>query len=83
MVVLLTLAILIPLQLIRGTIHERQQYREQAVRDIGASYGARQTLAGPVLVVPYGAARTRAVREAVDRIGAERLAGLVMNRVPG
>ena len=36
-----------------------------------------------VLVVPYGATRTRAVREAVDRIGAERLAGLVMNRVPG
>lgn len=36
-----------------------------------------------VLVVPYAAARTRAVREAVDRIGAERLAGLVMNRVPG
>ncbi len=35
------------------------------------------------LVVPYGAARTRAVREAVDRIGAERLAGLIMNRVPG
>lgn len=36
-----------------------------------------------VLVVPYGTARTRAVREAIDRIGAERLAGLVMNRVPG
>jgi len=53
MVVLLTLAILIPLQLIRGTIHERQRYREQAVRDIGASFGARQTIAGPVLVVPY------------------------------
>lgn len=53
MVVLLTLAILIPLQMIRGTIHERQQYREQAIRDVGASFGGRQLLAGPVLVVPY------------------------------
>ncbi len=40
-------------------------------------------LDGTVLVVPYGSARTRAVRQAVDRIGAERLAGLIMNRVPG
>ncbi|MFT4179241.1 MAG: cell envelope integrity protein CreD [Thermomonas sp.] len=53
MVVILTLAILIPLSMIRGVIHDRQQYRDQAVRDIGASYGGRQTVAGPVLVVPY------------------------------
>lgn len=53
MVVVLTLAILIPLQMIRGVIHERQRYREQVVRDIGASFGGPQTLAGPLLVVPY------------------------------
>ena len=69
MVVLLTLAILIPLQLIRGTIHERQRYREQAVRDIGASFGARQTIAGPVLVVPY---EERVVEVTSDENGNER-----------
>ena len=69
MVLLLTLAILIPLQMIRGTIHERQRYREQAVRDIGASYGASQTLAGPVLVVPY---EERVVEVATDESGNER-----------
>lgn len=69
MVVLLTLAILIPLQLIRGTIHERQVYREQAVRDIGASFGARQAIAGPVLVVPY---EERVVEVASDENGNER-----------
>ena len=53
MVVVLTLVILIPLQMVRGTIQERQQFRETAVRDIGANYGGRQWLAGPVLVVPY------------------------------
>ena len=51
--VMLTLAILIPLQMVRGVIQDRQQYREAAVRDIAASYGGRQVLAGPVLVVPY------------------------------
>lgn len=69
MVVLLTLAILIPLQLIRGTIHERQAYREQVVRDVGASYGARQTLAGPVLVVPY---EERVIEVTSDENGNER-----------
>src|SRR5690606_15477808 len=38
-VLALTLAILIPLLMIRGTIQERQQYRAAAVRDIGASFG--------------------------------------------
>ena len=52
-VVVLTLAILIPLQMVRGVIQDRQQYREAAVRDVAASYGGRQVLAGPVLVVPY------------------------------
>lgn len=53
MVVVLTLAILLPLAMIRGTISERQAYRQQAVADIAASYAGAQAFAGPVLVVPY------------------------------
>lgn len=53
MVIGLTLAILVPLLMIRGTIHERQQYREQAVDSIARSYAGAQRIAGPVLVVPY------------------------------
>ena len=53
MVLALTLAILIPLMMIRGTIQERQQYRDEAVRKVGASFGGRQVIGGPVLVVPY------------------------------
>ncbi|MFD0738690.1 cell envelope integrity protein CreD [Lysobacter koreensis] len=49
----MTLAILVPLTMIRGTIHERQQYRAQAVADIARSYAGAQAFAGPVLVVPY------------------------------
>ena len=53
MVVLLVLAILIPLAMIRGTISERSQYRQQAVDEVTRSYAGEQALAGPVLVVPY------------------------------
>jgi inner membrane protein len=53
MVVALTLAILVPLMLIFGTIQERQRYRDQVVQDVAANFGGRQVIAGPVLVVPY------------------------------
>ncbi|MDI9239315.1 cell envelope integrity protein CreD [Lysobacter sp. LF1] len=52
-VFVMTLAILIPLSMIRGVIHERQEYRAQAVADIARSYAGAQSFAGPVLVVPY------------------------------
>ncbi|MFL6592693.1 MAG: cell envelope integrity protein CreD [Luteimonas sp.] len=49
----MTLAILVPLAMIRGTIGERQAYRQQAVGDIARSYAGAQAFSGPVLVVPY------------------------------
>ena len=53
MVVVLVLAILIPLAMIRGTISERAQYRQQAVDEVTRSFAGPQGIAGPVLVVPY------------------------------
>ena len=53
LVLAMSLAILIPLALIRGTIQERQEYRQQAVADIAASHAGAQLLSAPVLVVPY------------------------------
>ena len=49
----MTVAIMIPLMLIRGTISERQFYRTQAVENIARSSAGAQAFAGPVLVVPY------------------------------
>ena len=49
----MTLAILIPLAMIRSTIQERQLYRQQAVADIARSYAGAQAFSGPVLIVPY------------------------------
>ncbi|HEY0504462.1 MAG TPA: cell envelope integrity protein CreD [Lysobacter sp.] len=52
-VAVMTLAILIPLLMIRGVIHDRERYRAQAVADVGRSYAGPQAFAGPVLTVPY------------------------------
>ena len=49
----MTIAIMIPLTLIRGTISERQSYRAQAIDNIARSSAGAQALSGPVLVVPY------------------------------
>ena len=49
----LTLVILIALFMISGTIDERQQFRQEAVRSIESSYAGPQTIVGPVLVRPY------------------------------
>ncbi|KRA72977.1 hypothetical protein ASD78_15325 [Lysobacter sp. Root667] len=49
----MTLAILIPLLMIRGVITDRQAYRTQAVASIARSYAGAQAFTGPVLVVPY------------------------------
>lgn len=53
MVLGLTLAILVPLTMIRGVIHEREGYRAEAVAKVARSTAGRQSFAGPVLVVPY------------------------------
>lgn len=62
MVVVMTIAILVPLTMVRGVIQERQQRRVEVVADISASHGGRQAVSGPVLVVPY----EESVREQVE-----------------
>ena len=49
----LTVVLLLPLGLIRGTVQERQQYRMDAVESVARSTAGAQTIAGPVLFVPY------------------------------
>lgn len=49
----MTLAILVPLTMIRGVINERQTHRMEAVQEVAQSYAGAQAFAGPVLVVPY------------------------------
>jgi inner membrane protein len=52
-IVLLALLLCLPLYLISATIDERAQRRDEVTADIAASTAGSQTLAGPVLVLPY------------------------------
>jgi inner membrane protein len=49
----LALLLLIPVGMVRGVIEERTARRDEAVRDVAASWGGAQRIAGPRLVVPF------------------------------
>jgi len=55
-IVLLVLASLIPLESIRGLVLERQQASLEVAKEIGASWGGEQRLAGPILALPVNPA---------------------------
>jgi inner membrane protein len=56
----LTLALMIPLMMILGTVSERRGLRDGVIADIARSAAGPQKILGPVLVVPY--------RERVERV---------------
>jgi inner membrane protein len=49
----LMVALLIPLVMVSGLISERQARHDQTATEVAHSWGLEQTLAGPVLKVPY------------------------------
>lgn len=49
----IALILLIPLQMIKGLIQERQSFRQEAMDAVAKSWARAQTLSGPVLVIPY------------------------------
>jgi inner membrane protein len=48
----IALILLIPLQMIKGLIGERQSFRQEAMDEVAKSWARAQTLSGPVLVIP-------------------------------
>ena len=50
---ILTMLLLIPLGMIDDLVYEREARKQQVVSEITAQWGGAQTVAGPVLVVPY------------------------------
>ena len=49
----LALLLLIPVGMVRDAIAERMARRDEAVRDVAASWGGEQRIAGPRLIVPF------------------------------
>ena len=69
LVIGMTIALLIPLTMVRGVVHDRQRYRAEAVADVAKSTAGAQTLEAPVLFVPY---EDRTVATTTDERGAKQ-----------
>lgn len=54
---ILILILLIPVGMVTSLIREREGIRDEAVREVSAKWGMSQTLAGPVISVPYESVR--------------------------
>jgi inner membrane protein len=50
---ILLLALLLPLLAVQGLVREREQRRSETESEIIRSWGGEQTVAGPILTVPY------------------------------
>ncbi|WKN33015.1 cell envelope integrity protein CreD [Porifericola rhodea] len=50
---ILVLLLLIPSSMIESLIRERQNYRQQAIQDVSASWADAQIIGGPILTLPY------------------------------
>lgn len=61
--VLIAVALMVPLLMVYGLLWDRQQQAETAQASIGQGWGGQQTIAGPVIVIPYLATETQTVTE--------------------
>lgn len=50
---ILILLLLIPVTMVTSLIRERENIRDEAVREVSAKWGGDQSVAGPVISVPY------------------------------
>lgn len=61
--VLLALALMVPLLMVYTLVWDRQSQAETAQSAIGQGWGGSQTIAGPVVVIPYRATMAETVTE--------------------
>lgn len=61
--VLIAVALMVPLMMVYGLVWDRQSQAETARAAIGEGWGGSQTIAGPVLVIPYRATQAETVTE--------------------
>lgn len=61
--VLIAVALMVPLLMVYGLVWDRQQQAETAQAAIGEGWGGSQTIAGPVIVIPYRSTEEETVTE--------------------
>jgi inner membrane protein len=52
-IAILTLVMLVPVAFVESLIDERQARRDEATRDVSEKWGGSQTIAGPIISIPY------------------------------
>lgn len=53
LILAMVIAFLLPLAMVRGAIQERHYRQQSVIEEIGRIWGNRQTVLGPILIVPY------------------------------
>ncbi len=71
----LILLLLVPLLMIRGTVQDRQRYRDEAVQRVSQSMAGPQQLVGPLRVVPWKETREVAVEGDTGKFRTETVEG--------
>ena len=69
LIILITLLLLIPTNMIQSLIHERELKQEEVIRDVTSKWAGAQTINGPYLSIPY----TKYVREAAAKDSASKI----------
>jgi inner membrane protein len=49
----LVMTLLVPVGMIKGIIHEREQRQREVISEVSGKWGREQTIAGPILTIPY------------------------------
>lgn len=81
MIFALILALLIPQSFIMDLVSERVSWRQQAYQSIEQSWPSAQTLAGPVLVVPYHLTFNSKEKIIVDKVEKEVIKEITLDNV--
>lgn len=71
----LILLLLVPLLMIRGTVQDRQRYRDEAVQRVSQSMAGPQQLVGPLRIVPWKETREVAVEGDAGKFRTETVEG--------
>src|SRR5881628_734589 len=65
---IVAVAFIVPLAMIWGVVRDRSRYRETVTAEVAKSTAQRQTLVGPLVVVPYRERVAAAVKGGVEQV---------------
>ena len=68
-IIFIGLLLLIPAQMIRGLVYEREARQQEAITEVSSKWGQQQTLSGPFITIPF----IKYVKETDKKNGTEKV----------